>query len=149
MVWDVASSRFEILQVASVTDLGAGVYSVQLSQAPTHTIAVGDWISPATLQHQSLALATEAYFDSLGPGEVVNLSSDVLGARAFRRPIPSEEYPSRAGQSLITFIIEALGAVASDATLASNTISTPSLPTDPIDGPRRVTLGKFAIYELA
>lgn len=148
MVWDVATSRFETLQVATVSDLGAGVYRVQLSQAPTHTMAVGDWISPATLQNAAIALATEAYFDSLGPGEVINLSTDVLGARAFRRPIPSEEFPSRAGQSLITFVVEALGAVASDATLASNTVSTPSLPADPVDGPHRVTLGKFAIYEL-
>lgn len=148
MVWDVATSRFEQLQVATVTDLGGGVYRVQLSAAPTHTIAVGDWISPATLQMTALAEAVEAYFDSLGPGEVVNLSSDVLAARAFRRPIPSEEYPARAGQSLITFIAEALGAVAADATLASNTVSTPSLPADPIDGPRRITLGKFAAYEL-
>lgn len=148
MIWDVPSSRFETLQVATVTDLGAGVYRVQLSAAPVHTIAVGDWVSPASLQKDALAAAVEAYFDSLGPGEVVALATDVLGARAFRRPIPSEEYPSRSGQSLITFIAEALGAVAADATLTSNTVPLPSLPTDPIDGPRRVTLGKFAAYEL-
>ena len=148
MVWDVTSSRFEILQVSLVTDLGGGVYRVQLAAAPSHTIALGDWISPASLQKDALAAATEAYFDSLGPGEVINLSTDVLAPRAFRRPVPSEEYPSRAGQSLISFIAEALGAVQSDATLASITVQTPTLPTDPIDGPRRVTLGKFAAYEL-
>lgn len=148
MVWDVPSSRFVTLQVSVVTDLGAGVYRVQLSAPSSHTIVVGDWISPASLQSDALAEAVEAYFDSLGPGEVINLSTDVLASRAFRRPLPSEEYPSRAGQSLITFIAEALGAVASDATLASNTVPTPSLPTDPVDGPRRITLGKFAAYEL-
>lgn len=148
MVWDVPSSRFVTLQVATVSDLGAGVYRVLLSTAPVHTIAVGDWVSPASLQQDALAEAVEAYFDSLGPGEVVTLTTDVLGARAFRRPIPSEEYPSRAGQSLITFIAEALGAVASDATLASNTVSTPTVPSDPIDGPSRISLGKFAAYEL-
>jgi hypothetical protein len=148
MVWDVPSSRFETLAVASVNDLGAGVYRVQLSAAPVHTVAVGDWISPASLQKDALAEAVEAYFDSLGPGEVVSLATDALGVRAFRRPIPSEEFPLRAGQSLITFIAEALGAVASDATLKSNTVSTPTLPTDPIDGPHRITLGKFAAYDL-
>lgn len=148
MVWDVPSSRFEILQVALVNDLGAGVYRVQLAAPPAHTLAVGDWISPATLQKDALAESVESYFDSLGPGEVINLSTDVLAPRAFRRPMPSEEYPSRAGQSLISFIAEALGSVQSDATLTSISVQTPSLPADPIDGPRRVTLGKFAAYEL-
>ncbi len=148
MVWDVATSRFETLQVALVSDLTGGVYRVQLATPPVHTLALGDWISPASLQKDSLAEAAEAYFDSLGPGEVINLSTDVLAPRAFRRPIPSEEYPSRAGQSLITFIAEALGAVASDATLTSISATSPTVPTDPVDGPRRITLGKFATYEL-
>lgn len=148
MVWDVPSSRFVVLSVNVVTDLGAGVYRVQLLSPSTHTIAVGDWISPATQQRDSIAQSAEAYFDSLGPGEAVNLSTSVLAARAFRRPVPSEEYPARAGQSLITFVAEALGAVASDATLASITVQSPTVPSDPIDGPSRVTLGKFAAYEL-
>jgi hypothetical protein len=148
MVWDVPTSRFVTLQVSSVDDLGAGVYQVLLAAPSSHTIAVGDWISPASLQKDSLAAAVEAYFDSLGPGEVINLSTDALAPRAFRRPLPSEEYPSRAGQSLITFIAEALGAVQSDATLTSNSVAAPTPPTDPVNGPRRVTLGKFAAYEL-
>jgi len=148
MVWDVPTSRFETLNVGTVTDLGAGVYRVQLSSAPSHTVAVGDWISPASLQKDSIAEAVEAYFDSLGPGEVLNLATDPLGARAFRRPMPSEEYPLRAGQSLVTFISEALGSVASDATLTSISAQSPSLPADPVEGPRRITLGKFAAYEL-
>lgn len=148
MVWDVDSSRFETLAVASVNDLGAGVYRVVLAAPAAHLIALGDWISPATLQADALAESVEAYFDSLGPGEVINLSTDVLAPRAFRRPVPSEEYPARAGQSLITFISEALGSVQSDATLASISVTTPSLPSDPVDGPRRITLGKFAAYEL-
>lgn len=148
MVWDVPSSRFVTLQVASVEDMTGGVYRVTLSAPSSHTIAVGDWISPATLQRDSLALAVEAYFDSLGPGEVVTLSTDVLAPRAFRRPLPSEEYPSRAGQSLISFIAEALGAVQSDATLTDISVQTPTVPADPVNGPQRVTLGKFAAYEL-
>jgi baseplate J-like protein len=148
MVWDVPSSRFIALSVNVVTDLGAGVYRVQLLSPSTHTIAIGDWISPATLQRDSIAEAAEAYFDSLGPGEVVDLSTSTLAARAFRRPVPSEEYPARAGQSLISFVAEGLGAVASDATLASISVQSPTVPTDPIDGPARVTLGKFAAYEL-
>jgi len=148
MVWDVASSRFEALAVSTVEDLGAGVYRVILLSAPAHTLTVGDWISPRMARSATLAEAVEAYFDSLGPGEVLNLATNVLGSRAFRRPAPSEEFPARAGQSLITFVSEGLGAAASDATLASITVTTPSLPADPIDGPNRVTLGKFAVYDL-
>lgn len=149
MIWDVPTSRFISLAVSLVTDLGAGVYRVQLLSAPSsHTIALGDWISPGMSLRTVVAQATEAYFDSLGPGEVIDLATSVLAVRAFRRPVPSEEYPARAGQSLISFITEALVTAASDATLASITVSTPTLPGDPIDGPSRVTLGKFAVYDL-
>lgn len=148
MVWDVASSRFEALNVNTVQDLGGGQYRVILIGPPTHTLAVGDWISPSMVRRDVLAEAVEAYFDSLGPGEVLDLTTSTLAVRAFRRPVPGEEHPSRAGQSVVTFIADALGASAADATLASITVTTPSLPSDPVLGPRRVTLGKFAVYEL-
>jgi len=148
MVWDEATSAFESLVVATVEDLGGGVYRVLLTAAPTLTLATGQWVSPDMARRDSLAEAVVAYFDSLGPGEVVNLTTDVRGARAFRNPVPSEEYPSRAGQSLINFIGEGLGASLADSSLASITLQTPALPADPIDGPRMIVAGQFAVYDL-
>ena len=148
MVWDVPTSRFEVLNVGTVEDLGGGVYRVILGSAPAHTLALGDWISPAMARHAIVAESAEAYFDSLGPGELVDLDADVLAVRAFRRPSPNEERPSRAGQQITTFLREGLGGTASEALLASISETTPDLPSDPIDGPSMITLGKFSVYDV-
>lgn len=148
MVWDEASSRFESLSVDTVEDLGGGVYRVILLSAPTHVIALGDWISPDMARRESLAESAEAYFDSLGPGELVDLDTDPNAVRAFRRPSPNEERPYRAGATLLTFLREGLGAALADSQLASISETVPDVPADPIDGPNMLTLGNFAVYAL-
>jgi hypothetical protein len=137
-----------VLNVTSVEDLTGGVYRVLLGSAPDHTLTLGDYISPAMSRHQLVATSAEAYFDSLGPGELVDLDTDVLAVRAFRRPSPTEERPSRAGQQITTFIREGLGGTTSEALLASISETTPDVPADPIDGPSMITLGKFAVYDV-
>lgn len=148
MVWDVPTSRFVRLDVDTVEDLGAGVYRVILSTAPSHVIALGDWISPDMARRDTLAESAESYFDSLGPGELVDLDTSALAVRAFRRPSPNEERPYRAGATLLTFLREGLGASLSDSQLASISETVPDVPADPIDGPNLLTLGKFAVYDL-
>jgi hypothetical protein len=150
MVWDVPSSRWEVLSVTTVEDLGAGVYRVILASPPAHTLAVGDCVSPGMLQKQAdvFASSAEAFFDSLGPGEVINLSANTLAVRAFRRPIPTEERPQRIGQQLLQFLSDGLGAALTDAAIASQSVATPPVPSDPIDGPNLLTLGKFAVYPI-
>lgn len=148
MVWNDATSRFEALDVSTVTDLGGGVYRVQLAEAPAKTLASGDYISPDMGRREALADAVTAYFDSLGPGEVVNLATDERGARAFRQPVPEEESPARAGQSIVNVIGEGLGSTLSDAQLALVSVSTPSLPSDPVDGPKLIVAGRVAVYDL-
>lgn len=150
MVWDVATSAFVSLAVSTVTDLGAGVYRVQLSAPPDgHTLAVGDWVSPDMTRRDELALSVAAYFDTLGPGEIIDLATDERAARAFRNPVPNEEYPSRAGQSIVSAIRDALGSPISEVQLAAMGVSTPSVPTDPVSGPNLIVAGKFAAYHLA
>lgn len=148
MVWDTSTSRFVVLAVETVEDTGAGVYAVTLATAPSKTLAVGDWISPEMGPRNDLAEGLVAYLDSLGPGEVIDLETDDRAVRCYRNPVPSEEYPARAGQSAITFISEALGTAVADATLASISVSTPSVPADPIDGPSLIVAGRFAVYSL-
>ena len=152
MVWDAATSSFESLDVLSVVFQSSLVngerFTVTLNAAPAHLLVTGDYVSPDMARRETLAGAMADYFDSLGPGEVINLETDERSVRAFRNPITSEEYPSRAGQSAITFIAEALGAPVSDATLTVISKTTPSLPGDPIDGPFMLTLGRFAVYPL-
>ncbi len=148
MIWDVPTSRFVDLAVDTVEDLGSGVYRVLLLSPSSHTVALGDWVSPGMERRVALAEAAESYFDSLGPGELVDLATSSLAVRAFRRPSPEEERPYRAGSSLLTFLAEGLGAALSDSLLASISDTVPDVPLDPIDGPALLTLGKFAVYDL-
>lgn len=149
MVWDVPTSSFVALDVQTVTDLGGSIYRVQLGSAPSgHTLALGDWVSPDMTRRATVAAGVTAYFDSLGPGEIVNLETDDRGARAYRNPQPSESHPSRGGASIMNVLTETLGSTVADATLAQMSSAVPSIPSDPILGPALLVAGKFAVYPL-
>lgn len=145
-VWDATASRFELLQVQSVTLFGGLQYDVVLSAAPSHTMAPNDWISPGCYQRALVAETIEAYFDSLGPGEVIDLTTDPRAHRAWRSPSPEQEWPQRAGAAVLTWLLEALGSAVSDTTLELMSVGTPTVPTDPITGPSIITLSKVGVY---
>ena len=147
MVWDDALSRFEQLNVLSITDLGGGTFNVVLSVAPAKTLAVDDRISPFTDRLDIIAEAVEEFFDSLGPGEIVS-ATDLRFARAFRFPEPAVEFPLRAGQAIISVLVDALSGVAADAELTRISRNEPDLPANVSDGPNIVTLGRVNIYPL-
>lgn len=152
MIWDEPTSSFIRLDPATTTveDLGAGVYRIILATPLSgHTIALNDYVSPLTDRRDAIALGARSYFDSLGPGEVVDLETDHRAVTAFRRPPPNEEFPQRAGQSIITFWFDALGSALADATVDSASPTTPTVPADPIDGPELLVLGKLAVYPLS
>lgn len=148
MVWDVASSRFEALNVSSITSAGGNNYDVALFAAPNHFLAVGDWISPDMARRQKLGEAAESYFDSLGPGELVNLAMDVRADRAARFPDPAEEAPNKGGQAIVSMIADFLGYTLAAGSLYSMSQTAPPLPADVVLGPSKLTLGKFAVYDL-
>lgn len=147
MVYNDPISRFEKLNVASVTFVSGDNFDVVLSSAPTKTIAVGDYISPDNGQRSAIALSVERYFDSLGSGEVVNLASDVRAHRALRYVKPSEEAPQRAGDGVLNFLREQLGSQLGDQKLESAGV-TPTVPSDPSFGPKLCTTGRLAAYKL-
>jgi hypothetical protein len=144
MRWNAATSRFEQLTVTSVTSAGGGNYDVVLSVASG--VAVGDYISPDTSRRTLIAEAIESYFDERGPGEVVDLDDDDRAHRAYRFPEPYEELPYRAGSTVTTRLGDVLGLALADSELISASVTTPSVPATPIDGPSQVTLGKVAVY---
>jgi hypothetical protein len=147
MVWDVPTSSFLAIPVQQVTDMGGSIYRVELS-APLsgHTFAVGDWVSPDMLRRDALSAAVQNYFDGLGPGEVVSLTTDDRAGRAYRNPVPNEQSPARAGQSIVSVIAEALGSSVTDAALVSAAPAVPAVPADPITGPSLLVPGKVAVY---
>ena len=148
MAWNASLSRFELLKVQSVVLFAGSVYTVTLAAAPSVTLAVGTWISPGTEQADTLGETVEAYFDSLGPGEVVELDETLVGSRAQRFPLPTEEFPQRAGSAIETFFDDALGSALSDRDLPYVSTTTPAVPADPALGPGLLVPGKVAVYAL-
>ena len=146
MAWNATTSRYEKLNVTSVTlDVG-DVFDVVLSAPPSFTLAIGTRISPDTARRDLIAETIEAYFDSLGPGELVDLTTDPRSHRAFRFPRPNEEFPQRAGSAIIARLQDALGSVLANAQQPEVTPTIPALPADPIDEPNMLVAGDVGIY---
>lgn len=154
MVWEATRSRFVVLSVQSVTLSAGNIYDVVLNGPPDPskiTLAVGQYVSPASAVSGTLGRTIESYFDSLGPGELLDVSTtsvDPRAARAFRFPQPSDEYPQRAGAGVLTFLQDALGSSYTDGVLESVSVATPTLPTDPVLGPRMLVPGKVSLSAL-
>jgi len=144
MVWDDGRSRFERLNVTSVTD-GGSSKTIALASAPSKTLAVGDRICPYTDRATEIAEAVEAYFDALGPGELVS-SADPRWARGARKPGSQVRYPMRASTGLATAVASVLGAVARDVELLYLSRNAPDLPGSVSDGPNMLTVGKVTVY---
>jgi len=147
MLWNEEQSRFIELDVKTVS-FSTPTATVELNSAPSgYTIATGDRVSPYTDQALTIAEACEEYFDSLGPGELV-ASTDPRYARSLRFPRVTEQYPSRAGEVVLSRVVDALTGVVSDASLPYQSRNTPDLPGDIIDGPNIVTLGNVSVFLL-
>lgn len=148
MVWDDETSRFEQLQVLSITKSGTSV-SITLSTEPTHvTLTTGMRISPYTELKDLVSAGAEQYFDELGPGELFDVTTDPRGPRASRYPPRIEIYPSHAGQSILNRITDQLGPLAPDGHVVSMSYNEPDYPDDVINGPNMLTLGHLTIYPL-
>jgi hypothetical protein len=146
MVWARSRSRWEELRTTSITPAGLGLFAVVLSSAPAHTLAVNDAVSPLVRGALPLAQGVERYFDSLGPGEVVNLATDPRAPRARRFVDPVERYPQRAGSAILTALQGAIPGLISSGELLAISQSTPTLPTDPASGPRLLVAGHVSVY---
>jgi hypothetical protein len=147
MLWNPDTSVFEKLLVSSLTSLGGNVYRIQLTAPPARTMLVDDVVSPYTDRKDIIAAAVQTYFDSLGPGELVDFATDVRAHRAFRYPRPNEGFPQKVGQGIVTVLLEELGGVASDAELVQATVTQPTLPANVTDGPRLLTLKHVGVYD--
>lgn len=146
MIWDATRSMFEKLAVVSITPV-SGNYDVVLARAPESPLVAGAYISPYSARIASLNAGINGYFDSLGPGELVNLATDMRAARAFRRPTPAQENPYRLDTGLLDFIAEALGGqLPSGSSIAAASLYEPTIPTTASEGPNMLVPGKIAVY---
>ncbi len=151
MLWKETTSRFVVMQVDSIEDLGSNVFRVTLDAEPSDiTPAIGMIVCPDVARRDIIAQAVETYFDGLGPGHLFDLDNDSRGGRCVRFPDVSEEYPYRAGSAVATRVIEALGGSSADAELASISLAEPTYPApeDLILGPNMLTLGKVGVFEI-
>jgi hypothetical protein len=147
MIWNPDTSAFEKLNVASLALSGGNIYTITLNTPPTRPVTLDDAISPYTDRKDIIAGAVQTYFDSLGPGELVDFAIDVRAHRAYRYPRPAEGFSQKAGQGIITVLLEELGGVAGDAELVQATITQPALPTNVTDGPRMLTVKHVGVYD--
>lgn len=148
MVWRPLTSRFEKLNVQSVSFISGTEYAVVLSGPPDGAVLVlNDVICPYTPLLDAIAKGAESYFDSLGPGEMVDLATSPRARRAFRWPEPGDESPYEAGQTIVTSLVDALGGSLSGSQLSYITHTKPALPTDlSQEGPHMLTLNEFGAY---
>lgn len=149
MAWNATTSRWVELLVTSITLSAPNTYDVVLTAAPSGiTLAVGSYISPAVRQRAAVVLAqgVERYFDSLGPGEVVTLGTDLRASRAQRFPAPLERWPQRAGSAIVNALQSALPGTISTGEVLQQSATSPTVPADPVTGPSMLVAGKIAVY---
>jgi len=146
-VWNSAISDFEELDVYSLYHSATNVYVLVLDSPPVKTLVSGDVISPANNRSATIVEAMQSHFDELGPSELV-ANTDTRFVRAARFPRPDQEYPTRAGQSIISTIDEFLGGALSDAELAYVSKTSPTTPAEHliVAGPNQLVLGTVGIY---
>jgi hypothetical protein len=150
MIWDTDRSRWEELSVASVVRTGANAYDVTVFEAPVAVAALGGVISPTTRYHEAIAQAAEAYFDALGPGQLV-AATDPRRARATRFPPVNEQAAdSWSLSNLSVWLLDALGpAVGPRGVMSVETsATTASVPASPYSGPKRLTLWQLGIQPM-
>jgi len=148
MIWDTVLSKFERLNVQSVTAAGGGLYDILLTSAAATTIATGVRVSPDSARRIELGQAIEKYFDSLGPGELVDLATDPRAPRAFRRPRPEQEDTYQAGVDIIEFFRQALGGALAHGVIHTLSPTTPSIPATASTGPNMLVPNQIAVYPL-
>ena len=148
MVWHSTKSKFEKLQVQSVTDLGSHLFRAVLSNRASFDLVSGDVISPYMARHSVVTASIVAYFDELGPGDLFDVESDSRGGRCVRFPRYSEQRPCRIGQAIATRIIDDMGGSSADALVSYMPTISPGYPDSVSDGPRMLVSGKIGVYPL-
>ena len=149
MRWDPLTSTWTELAVTS-TVINAGFVRVTLSAATT--IVVGDHISPlvSSAHRQAIEESIVAYFDTLGPGEIIDLDTDPRADRAFRFPEPSEEWPQECGAGILATLIDDLSPAVSGGELLEVDVAlaraVPATPTSPFLGPYMIVPKYVGIY---
>jgi uncharacterized phage protein gp47/JayE len=147
-LWNFLRSEWVELDIASVQHTSGTSYRVILNSPPNFTVFPGTYASPATERFSIIRQAVEDYFDELGPHDFFDVTTDPRGARCLRFPDFAEQWPSRAGTDVVTRILAALGNTNADGVLTSISKSVPSYQPSPQLGPKMLTLGALAIYEL-
>jgi hypothetical protein len=150
MIWNDDTTAFEELNVSSVVlTTPPNTYTVTLAAPHAgKTIELGDYISPDTLRRADIGLAVQDYFDTLGPGEVVDLNLDVRGARAFRRVEPEIRSGYFAGSRVLEYLREELGVSLIREELSIVAPASPALPVSVSLGPSMLVPGMVGVYAL-
>ena len=146
MVWNDALTKFEPV-FGTVADAGGGLYTVTLSTPHAgKTLTAGDYVSPFSARHADVSASIRRHFDAQGPGELVDLATDVRASRAYRRVEPSIRYNYYTGSALAEQVKSELGASIYHAVVDSITATKASVPATASAGPNLLVPRKIAVY---
>jgi hypothetical protein len=147
MWWNPDTSVFTRLQVSSVVAAGdPGQFDVTLSVGGD-ALPAGARISPYSGRAVELAKSIRDYFDSLGPGEVVDLANDIRAPIAFRRVEPSIRASYYGGSAIQEYVKDALGSSLFRFALLEMDPSEPRIPTNVSDGPYLLVPRHVGVYD--
>lgn len=146
-IWNEAISEYETLDVNHVVRIISTTHRVVLNSPPSFTAVVGDILSPRNNRSEVIQESFTDYFDELGPSELIQ-PDDVRFVRAIRHPNIDQEFPTRAGQTVIARLNDSLGGALADAELEFISQNEPTVPTEfeIVNGPNMLVLGKVGIY---
>ena len=123
----------------------AGAYAITLDK-PFPGIAVGNCISPNATNAEIYFDAILAQFAAMGPGEVLDSSSPMIG-RGFRHPPPAQAWPYKVDATMLRAVVNASDEVL-DADFAYRTSSAaPAVPSSVLGAPKIYVPQNIAFYE--
>jgi Baseplate J-like protein len=100
MVWSEDDMSFVPLEVSSWVRVGSD-YQLILTNPPSLTLVAGMVVSPEAGCRTEIANGAMAYFDSLGPGDIV-IDTDLRSGRSARWPAPDTRWPTTPDSTMVS-----------------------------------------------
>ncbi len=137
--WIITSAH-----VLAFTDNGSNTYTITID-TPFPTVAVGDYIFPASVNAQNYLNAILTQFAAMGPGQKTNQLAVLPSAR--RQPLPATLYPDTVGPQFLRALVNA-GSEVDSATFYYQQYGNnePALPVVVSNPPNIFIPGSIGLY---
>lgn len=141
----VDPSTWEVKRALVSSFTGAGPYTITLD-TPFTGIVAGDFIFPDAVRMDDYVAALLEVFGSLGPGEIADPASYAgLFPRAYRHPLPSQDYANGVGPSILRFLSNT-GDEILDVAYLYRQYTAPAYPATLDDNPKILVANRLGFY---